>query len=788
MDPHGCCVRREPDLRYSDGTNSSKDRVTQTEYDGAGNTIQLAAYNGSSTAKQDTVYLFEDSVAVNRNTSTIYPDSSDTTSSGSDQVKTTYNVDGSTATRTDQRGTVIAFAYDDLRRPQSQKVTTLGGSTDGTVRSITRGYDTLGRLAKITSHGNQTDDPDNTTDVENQVAYTYNNLSQITKSEQSHSGVVGGSTPAVQYTFSTSINGTVFNNGNRLETLTYPNGRALYHNYGTANALDDRLNIPQKLKETNNSGTQLVQYSHTGSGRTVITDYLQPDIKLDLFQGTSGTYAGLDRFGRTIDQFWDGYNSTADVARIKYGHDYASNRTWREDVIAENNSVDLDELYTYDGLNRLASVERGEINGTYTAITSKNFSQDWTLDQLGNWDNLQQDDTGNGTADLDQDRTHNDVNEITAITATTGANWVDPVYDVAGNTTTGPRPGDETTTQKYTYDAWNRMTKVTDGSDTTIAEYAYDGRNYRITKAVYSSGTLSHTDHYYYNEDWQALEVRRETSGTEDPDPREQYVWHPDYIDSLAVRYYDADTDGNLAENSDGAQYYTQGANYHVLAITNDSGSVLERYQYDPYGRLIVLDPDFTADPDGASDIDNPYTFTGRRLDVESRAYDFRMRDIDSSLGRFIERDPLWQLIYDPMPEDDRGPLAQQVRKARNDPSSFSISERVNVYAYVDNSPLSRLDALGMALYGNYCGPGGSGPVRDLLDEACADHDDCYGRCGAAGVSGAVNRNANARACDRRLCFDALFVDCSSSPTPTACRSARLTILSIFCANGTRRF
>ncbi|MCA9077758.1 MAG: RHS repeat-associated core domain-containing protein, partial [Planctomycetaceae bacterium] len=328
-------------------------------------------------------------------------------------------------------------------------------------------------------------------------------------------------------------------------------------------------------------------------------------------------------------------------ARIKYGHDYASNRTWREDVIAENDSVDLDELYTYDGLDRLATVERGEINGTYTTISSDTFGQTWDLDQLNNWDNFTEDDDGNGTDDLDQDRTHNDVNEITAITATTGANWVDPTHDAAGNTITGPTPGDETATQKYTYDAWNRMTKVTDGSDTTIGEYAYDGRNYRITKAIHDAGTLTHTDHFYYNENWQALEVRREISGTEDPDPREQYVWHPDYIDSLAVRYFDADTDGNLAENSDGPHYYTQGANYHVLAITDDSGTVLERYHYDPYGRLSVRDADFTTDADGASDIDNPYTFTGRRLDEESGLYSFRNRYYDMVSGRFTSRDPL---------------------------------------------------------------------------------------------------------------------------------------------------
>ncbi|MGE0377986.1 MAG: RHS repeat domain-containing protein [Planctomycetaceae bacterium] len=415
--------------------------------------------------------------------------------------------------------------------------------------------------------------------------------------------------------------------------------------------------------ETNSSGPILVEYSHTGRGQTVITDYPQPDLKLDLYQGTSGTYAGLDRFARTIDQFWDGYGSTADVTRIKYGHDYASIRTWAEDVIAENNTVDLDELYTYDGLHRLSGIERGEINGTYTSISSDTFGQDWSLDQLGNWANFLEDDDGDGTDELDQDRTHNDVNEITAITATTGANWVDPTYDAAGNMLTGPTPGDETATQKYVYDAWNRLVKVTDGSDVTIAEYEYDGRNYRIVKAVYSGGMLSYTDDFYYNEDWQELEVRRDG----DTDPREQYVWHTDYIDALAVRYYDADTDGNLAENNDGPHYYTQGANYHVHAAVNASGTVLERYHYDPYGRLLVLDPDFTPDADSTSDIDNPYAFTGRRLDAESSLYYFRNRYFNNSTGCFLIRDLLPYI-------DGMHLYRAYFAPARTDPTGMSLA------------------------------------------------------------------------------------------------------------------
>lgn len=188
----------------------------------------------------------------------------------------------------------------------------------------------------------------------------------------------------------------------RLESLTYPDGRVLFRDYGTADGLEDRLSTAMRLRETDGSGTILAEYSHTGGGAPVIVDYPQPDLELDLFGGTSGSYAGLDRFRRTIDHRWIDYSTgTVDVARIQYGHDSNSNRLWREAPVADANSVDIDELYAYDGLNRLVSTERGELNGAKDDISTLAFGQDWTLEQLGNWENFQQDDDGNGTPDLD---------------------------------------------------------------------------------------------------------------------------------------------------------------------------------------------------------------------------------------------------------------------------------------------------------------------------------------------------------------------------------------------------
>ncbi len=646
-----------------DATDKSKDRVVKNEYNGLGKLTKLTAYNGSSTDKQETIYLYEDSVSASLLTNEIYPDSSDTTSSGTDQVKFAYHADGSLDTRTDQRGTVITYSYDDLRRRKSQKVTTLGGSTDGAIRSITRGYDSLGRVSKITSHGNQTDDPDNTSDVKNQIVFTHDDLGRVTKSEQSHSGVVGGSTPSVQYSYDTSATSGLFEDGARLEKITYPDGRVLFHDYGTSGGIDDLLSRTYRLRETNGTGTILVEYSHTGGGEAVVTDYQQPDLKLNLYGGTSGTYAGLDRFGRTIDHLWDGYNSTSDAVQIKYGHDYAGNRSWREDVIAENNSQNHDELYIYDALDRLTSIERGEINGTYNTVSSDTFGQTWTLEQLGNWSNFTEDSDGNGTDDLDQDRSHNDANEITDIDSSS----THVGHDAAGNMTTVPQPGSWSTNYSLTWDAWNRLVKVADGA-TTIAEYEYDGKNRRIVKKIYDGGTLDETQHHYLSNQNQLLEVRLDS----DTDPHKQFTWGTRYIDDLVLRERDTTGNGTLDETL----YALQDANWNVMALVNASGTVSERFHYAPYGTSTVLDADFTSDSDGVSDYDWEYRYTSREFDAESGIHYYRARYYHSGLGRFCSRDPI----------------------------GFEGSEW-NLYEYIDGRPLLLLDPHGRSSRWNPGGP-----------------------------------------------------------------------------------
>ncbi len=76
------------------------------------------------------------------------------------------------------------------------------------------------------------------------------------------------------------------------------------------------------------------------------------------------------------------------------------------------------------------NTQRGNLSSG--SIVSKVAEQEFALDQLNNWSGFNEDTNGDGTDELVQTRTHNDVNEITTIAASLGLNWADPTFDAAG--------------------------------------------------------------------------------------------------------------------------------------------------------------------------------------------------------------------------------------------------------------------------------------------------------------------------------------------------------------------
>ena len=90
--------------------------------------------------------------------------------------------------------------------------------------------------------------------------------------------------------------------------------------------------------------------------------------------------------------------------------------------------------------------------------------------------------------------------------------------------------------------------------------------------------------------------------------------------------------------------FFLQDANFNVTAIVDETGTVEERYSYTPYGKVTVLEPNYSPDPDNKSDVNNEILYTGRRRDPETNLQLNRNRFYASHLGRWINRDPIGYL------------------------------------------------------------------------------------------------------------------------------------------------
>jgi len=321
------------------------------------------------------------------------------------------------------------------------------------------------------------------------------------------------------------------------------------------------------------------------------------------------------------------------VDRIKYGYDRVGSRLWRENVVARSLGKEFDELYTYDAAHRLKNMSRGTLNGGRTALTSTTFAQCWGLDATGNWSNFREDDDGDGSWNLNQNRTANKVNEITNVTESTGPGWVTPAYSAAGNMTTVPKPADPTTSFTATYDAWNRLVKLVDTtSSNTVAEYEYDAAKRRVIQKSYTGGSLDETRHLFYTEPrkWQVIEERVDS----DTDPNRQFVWGLRYIDDLVLRDRDTTGNGTLDER----RYALQDANWNVTSTADTSGTVQQRMVYQAYGTPVFLTNAFAS---GTNSDDWETLYAGYRWDAVAILYHVRHRCMNSVIGCWNQCDPL---------------------------------------------------------------------------------------------------------------------------------------------------
>jgi RHS repeat-associated protein len=190
-------------------------------------------------------------------------------------------------------------------------------------------------------------------------------------------------------------------------------------------------------------------------------------------------------------------------------------------------------------------------------------------------------------------------------------------------------------TVTYTFNAADQLTQVSSSTSGVLASFTYDGDGQRIKKTVGSEQIIYVRD--------ASGEVIAEYSGT--GQLLAEYV----YVDGKRVCKITSE------QGVESRVYYHGDVVGTPLALTNESGWVIARAEYQPFGEEMLQG----AAPDR-------HTFTGKELDDETGLHYFGARYYSARLGRFISVDP--------------------VAGRNDDPQGW------NRYAYAKNGPMRFVD------------------------------------------------------------------------------------------------
>ena len=235
----------------------------------------------------------------------------------------------------------------------------------------------------------------------------------------------------------------------------------------------------------------------------------------------------------------------------------------------------------------------------------------------------------------------------------------------------------------FQYDYANRLVRCLafDDRDREVeTAFAYDALGRRVQKTVKQTNDLgaveSSTVNFFYDGD-QIIEETDDSLTAPGGGPfggqtRATYI-NGLYVDEpLQMRRKGA------PGAPDSVYYFHRDDLYSIVALTDSTGAVAERYDYDDYGAPTFLNPDgsvqlkadSTTEASNSSALNNRYLFTGREWDPELNLFFYRSRYYDPRMGRFTQIDSIgvW---------GDAGNVG-------------------NEYAYLANRPIAGLDPFGL--------------------------------------------------------------------------------------------
>ena len=194
--------------------------------------------------------------------------------------------------------------------------------------------------------------------------------------------------------------------------------------------------------------------------------------------------------------------------------------------------------------------------------------------------------------------------------------------------------------------------------------------DFRARMLVYGD---SSADRDYFYHQGQCIEQIKTSTGK----PDRQFVVG-DFLYALVTMDVNTDGDDSCTGVSDERYFYQQNTIYSVYGITNENGELIEAYEYDPYGKHVLISDGNDGDSIvnfngndvrtafGTSLISNPLMHTSQNFDPETGIYYFKLRYYHPVLAIFISVDLIGHAVG------------------------------INLYQYVKGRALVSLDPLGL--------------------------------------------------------------------------------------------
>lgn len=640
-------------------------RVTRYAYDELGRRIRTTLADGTFTqtvysaggrvtasidAKGNrTEYVYD---SAGRNTGTVMPSVATGVSQTMQRPRfdRTLTALGTVDTLRDPNGHVTTFRFDANGRliesvladgsSRKQSYDVLGRRTEATNEDgeTTRfSYDGLGRLVGVSgARGTASytyDEAGNlltqTDELGRATQYRYDRLNRPIEKrypdgarEQYAYDAVGNMTSRTDPNGKTI--GFEYSNMNRLTRKSLPGGSAVtyaYANDGQRSSVTDSRGTTSyaydalgRLAKVTNPGGQAIDYVHDANGNltgiasgTVSMSYVYD--QLDRLS-TLSTPEGLHRYyydlgsnqvrsiapnGVTTDSTFDSRDRVTRLAHSTSGgtalETFVSTYS-PAGRLTQSGQVDGSiERFGYDSRGRLISENRTGTNP---------FTRSYVYDAVGNL--LQATRNGITTA-----YTYNNNDQLVSDGTASFA------YDANGNLVTRTAGGVPTT---YGYDAENRLTSAVGGS--VSSQYAYDDDGNRV-EAITATGTTRFLVDSANNTGLSQVLEERDGAG------------------AVKARYAYGYQLASMTRGGS-SSYVMRDSHRNVRALSGAGGAVTDRYTYDGYGNSVA----------STGSTENPYRYSGQRLDSDTGLYQLRARYYSPATSRFLSRDPLGGSLDDP--------------------------------------------------------------------------------------------------------------------------------------------